>query len=70
MATKGFNGMVGGKTVNKVYGIYDSFHPEINGDKNPLIRSDMDVWDDNEDFFNWCRQHGADNEWFEIKENI
>lgn len=49
----------------KIYQIVDDFHPHlyIEGKGDRLIKSTM--FDTDEDFFNWCRQHGADNMWEE-----
>lgn len=48
----------------KIYVINDSFHKSINGDDEPLVRSDQ--FDSLDDFFDWCRQHCADNKWREL----
>ncbi len=48
---------------DKKYAIFDTFHPFID-DEEPLVTSDM--FDCDEDFFTWCRQHAGDNSWHEV----
>lgn len=50
----------------KVYQIVDDFHPHlyIDGKSDRLIKSTM--FNTDEEFFDWCRQHGADNKWKEV----
>lgn len=50
----------------KIFQIEDTFHPHlyIEGKGDRLIKSTM--FDKDEDFFDWCRQHGADNKWEEV----
>jgi hypothetical protein len=52
-------------TPLKLYGILDTFHPDLY--QSQEIRSDDICFNgDDELFFQWCRQHGADNKWYEI----
>jgi len=52
----------------KLYGILDTFHPFIHGDKTPEVRSDHPAWNgDIAEFFRWCGQHGALDKWYEIE---
>lgn len=54
--------------MNKIYAILDRFHPHINGETTPEVRSDNPAFDNLDDFFVWCAQHGAnDSEVYEIK---
>ena len=50
-----------------IYQIEDTFHPwaYADGEKNKLIKSTM--FESDEDFFDWCRQHGADGKWEELE---
>ena len=51
----------------KTWAILDKWHPHINGDKTPEVRSDNPCFEgDSELFFEWCKQHGADGKWYEI----
>lgn len=43
-----------------VYAIKDRFHPHINKDSSPEVRSDNPFFRTNEEFFKWCKQHGAE----------
>jgi len=43
------------------YYIKDTFHDFINHGAAPLVTNTM--FDSDEEFFGWCRQHGADNKW-------
>ena len=48
------------KEINEYcWGIKDRFHPYINGDNQPEIRSDNSNFKSEKDFFIWCQQHGA-----------
>ena len=52
-------------TPLKLYGILDTFHPDLY--QSQEVRSDDICFNgDDELFFQWCRQHGADNKWYEI----
>lgn len=52
--------------ATRLWGIRDRFHPHINGDKSPEIRSDNKAFASQIDFFAWCRQHGALDEVYEV----
>jgi hypothetical protein len=45
------------KFVFPVLGIKDIYHPAINGERTPIIRSDQ--FDSTADFWAWVNQHGA-----------
>lgn len=52
----------------KVYAILDAFHPHVNGDETPEIRSDDECWGGHPDrFFEWCCHHGAYKKWYEVE---
>lgn len=46
--------------TKNIYGIKDRFHPIINGNNNPEVRSDNPAFNDLNDFFSWCKQHCAE----------
>jgi hypothetical protein len=46
---------------SKVFAIKDRFHPSINGEKQPEVRSDHENFENRDDFMAWCKQHGAEN---------
>lgn len=50
-----------------IYAILDAWHPHINGKEIPEVRSDNPAFNSNEDFFQWCRQHGAENQWYLVE---
>jgi len=49
-----------------VYAVLDKYHPHINGDTTPEVRSDNAAFETVEDFFDWCRQHGAMDEIYKV----
>ena len=51
--------------IMPIYRIKDTFHGITNEDDAPYVTNDM--FDSDEDFFDWCRQHGADGQWEEIE---
>lgn len=46
-----------------IYQIKDTFHDwlYIDGKSDKMIKSTM--FDDDQEFFDWCKQHGADKQW-------
>ena len=53
----------------KIYGVKDHWHPHINGDKAPEVRSDNPAFDSLDDFRRWVKQHGGYSEIYIIEEN-
>ena len=45
---------------SKVFGILDRFHPSINGDKTPEVRSDHPCFENRGEFMDWCEHHNAE----------
>ena len=56
------------KENNEVIAIKDRFHPRINGNEQPEVRSDHIAFEGKiELFLDWCKQHGAnDNEIYKV----
>lgn len=52
-----------------VWTIKDKFHPFINGENEPIVRSDNPAFEGNiDEFIRWCKQHGALSELQELQE--
>ena len=52
----------------RIYAVKDHWHPHINGDKAPEVRSDNPAFGSLRDFKDWVTQHNGYSEIYPIEE--